>query len=383
MIRLRTFFLAALLATLLAGCASDDNLEPPTELAKLQPEIKAKELWHAPTGSGNGKYYLRLKPLIAGESVFVASDKGEISAYQRESGKRLWETTVDNSVTAGVNGSEDALVVGAENGDLIALSADNGAELWRTQLSSMVTAVSAEDQGNIVARTGDGYIYGLRINDGTVNWKLNTPVPDLSLQGQSEPIATQGVVMVGLDNGRIILVSAKNGAIGWEKAIAVAKGRSELDRMVDIDGAMTLLGTVLYAVSYNGNVAAVDARTGNVGWRRAASSSTGVTVVDEAVVFSDEDSVVWKLDRRTGAPFWKQEDLKFRRLTRPAMIGNLIVVADFEGYLHWLDSATGKLVGRSKISGDGVLAAPMVKDDVVIVLTEGGELSAWKPKRLD
>ncbi|MGV6818124.1 MAG: outer membrane protein assembly factor BamB [Thiotrichales bacterium] len=380
---IRSITSLALTALVLAGCAGSDNLEPPTELADIQPEIKVHKAWEVHAGAGNGKYYLRLHPMVSGDSIYVTSFKGELSAYNLESGKRLWEQRIENAVTAGVNGGDGVLVVGAENGDLIGLGTADGKELWRQRLSSTVTAVSAVDQGRVFARTGDGYLYGIEIEDGAIAWKLQKLVPDLSLQGQSEPIATQGVVIVGLDNGRIMLVSGKNGAIGWEKAIAVAKGRSELDRMVDIDGDLALLGTVLYAVSFNGNIAAVDARSGNIGWRREASSSTGVTANEEAVFYSDENSTVWKLDRRTGAPFWKQEDLKFRKLTRPTVIGDLIVVADFEGYLHWLDSATGKIIGRVKASSDGVLAAPLVVGDQLIVLAEDGKLSAWKPERLN
>lgn len=370
-----------LLGALLSSCASDDNLEPPTELAEFKAELKVREVWRESTGAGNGEYHLRLQPMINGEQILVTSHKGEVSAYRADSGKSLWDVTVDNAITAGVNGGPEVAVVGAENGDLIGLSTQDGTELWRQRLSSMVTAVSAADQGIIVARTGDGYLYGLKLEDGESLWKVHKPVPDLSLQGQSEPIVTQGIVIVGLDNGRIMLLSAENGATAWEKAIAVPKGRSELDRMVDIDGDISLAGTVLYAASFNGHVAAVDARTGNVGWRREASSATGVTVANEGVYFSDDEAVLWKLDRRSGAPFWKQEDLKFRRLTRPAVIGDHVVVADFEGYLHWLDDATGKLVARTKASSAGVLAAPIVVGDTVLVLAEDGKLSVWKPQR--
>ncbi len=370
-------WLLFLLVMGLSACAGSDNVQPPTPLQKLDHSIPVKRLWRTDTGEGNGKYYLRLHPLIAADKVYVVSATGQLGAFRLQDGGRIWSQKLEQRITAGVDGNADLLLVGAEDGRLTGLSPNAGELRWQQSLSSTVTAVSNVLDGRVVARTGDGYIYALSVESGKIVWKLNRPVPTLSLQGQGQPILARGAAIVGLDNGRVLLLSLKTGAVGWEKTVASPRGRSELERMVDIDGRMALDGSTLYVVTYNGQVAAIDARSGNLIWKREASSVTGVTLAPNALVFSDDEGVVWKLDRRTGIPIWKQDSLKFRRLTRPALLENYAVVADFEGYLHWLDIDTGKLVARGRADHAGVLSPPQVVDKRVIVLGQSGELSAW------
>lgn len=186
--------------------------------------------------------------------------------------------------------------------------------------------------------------------------------------------------MVGLDDGRLMMLSLTDGAVVWEKAIAVPTGRTELNRMVDIDGGIALIGNVVYVATYQGKVAAVDAAQGRLIWQHDASTVNGLTIAGEVLFYTDENSAVWALDRRSGASLWKQEALKFRRLTAPVAFENTIVVADYEGYLHWLDPGSGKLLARSKADSDGVLAAPVRRGAQLLVLSEGGGLSSWGMK---
>ncbi len=369
--------LAILLMTLvLASCAGTDNVAPPTALEPVDETLQTKRLWAHDTGNGEGGFFLRLQPYVEDGKIFVVSRAGEFTAWN-SAGKSLWKTALQPGITAGVNGGEGIVAAGNENREVIAVSADDGKELWRQSVSSLVTALSRVEDGVLVARSGDGNIFGLDAHSGDVRWKISRTVPALSIHGQSEPLVTQGVALVGLDNGRLLLASLKDGQVAWEKVVAIAEGRSEIERMVDIDGALALRGAVVFVVTYHGKIAAIDARSGKTVWMRDASSVTGVSEANGRVVFSDENSVVWSLDARTGVPIWKQEALKFRRLTRPVAVGDYLVVGDFEGYLHWLDAATGKLVARDRASSHAILAAPVVADGKVHVLATDGKLSVW------
>jgi len=366
-----------LMVLLLAGCAGTDNITPPTPLEPVTQTLQVKRVWSRNTGSGEGKFYQRLRPHVESGTAFVVSRKGDLSAWDRD-GKPLWKTALQAEMTAGVNGGDGLVAVGTEDREVIAVSMESGETLWKQTLSSTVTALSRVLDGVLVARSGDGYIYGLDAAAGKILWKINRTVPALSLHGQSEPLVAQGAVLVGLDNGRLLLASLKTGKVAWEKIVAIPKGRSEIERMVDIDGPMALRGAVVFLVTYHGKVAAIDARSGKTVWMHDASSVTGLIETDGRVVFSDDNSVVWSLDERTGVPVWKQEALKFRRLTNPASIGESLVVADFEGYLHWMDAQTGKIVARSRADSAGVLAAPVHADGRIYVLGQSGKLSAWE-----
>ena len=363
---------------MLSACGGSDNVQPPTPLSDIVNTLEVDRSWSKNTGAGSGKYFLRLVPFVEDDAVFVADHQGKISARSVESGKSLWETDIDLPVTAGVNGGVEMLAVGTDEGTIVALSQKEGKEIWRQVLSSQVTAISRASNGMLVVRSGDGYLYGMEAATGNIVWKLNRTVPALSLHTQSTPIVSRGVVLVGLDDGRLMMVSLTDGGVLWEKAIAVPGGRTELDRMVDIDGVIALIGNVVYVGTYQGKIVAVDAAKGRLLWQQKASSVNGLTVDGDTLFYTDENSAVWALDRRSGASLWKQEALKFRRLTAPVALDHVIVVADYEGYLHWLDRDSGKILARSQADKHGVLAPPVKIGSDLLVLGEGGGLSRWR-----
>ncbi len=367
-----------LAAMLLSACGGTSNLAPPSPLPKLENNLPVEKVWRQHATRGVGKYYLKLRPYVAKARVFAADYKGRVVAHRMENGKRIWQVETGQPITAGVNGGEGVIVVGAESGDLIGLSADSGDQRWKQHLNSQVMAVSSVSQGVLVARSGDGYIYGISADSGDILWKLLKRTPALSLHLQSEPLLTHGVAFIGLDNGELIMVSLLEGRVLWEKVVALGRGSTELDRMVDIDGQLAFSDGVIYVATYQGKVAAIDAARARVLWLEDFSTVNGLAVDDKALYVTDEDSVVWARDKRTGAALWKQEALKFRRLTAPVVWQSRVVVGDFEGYIHFLNEDSGRLEGRVRADHKGVLSAPLPVDDSLIVLGQGGKLSRWR-----
>jgi len=198
------------------------------------------------------------------------------------------------------------------------------------------------------------------------------------LRGTSSPLLVRGGAITGFASGKLIAIELKRGLPVWEATIAVPRGRSELDRMVDIDSSPSIWGDQLYTVTYQGNVAAVDGANGQIAWSRGMSSPVGLDVDFRQVYVTDEDSNLWALDRRSGASMWKQTGLHNRALTRPAALSNYVAAADFEGWLHVFSRIDGEELGRVRIDSSGVLASPVVADDTLYVYTNGGTLAAYR-----
>jgi outer membrane protein assembly factor BamB len=363
---------------LLSGCGwfAKDNTRVPTELENIHQTVAVSEVWEASAGKGVGSKFIKLYPLIMLNNLFVIDANGEVRALERETGGLLWKTSVNTPISAGINGSDLLLVFGTEEGDVIAISPDDGHELWRKRLSSEVMAVSSPGLGVVVARTNDGKLYGLDVVSGELLWQTGRKSPVLTLRGVSIPITSSGKLVVGFDDGKLVALTLLQGQVQWQTTLGVPRGRSELERMVDIDGEFRVRKGIIYVVGFHSQLAAVTLSDGRILWSRELSSYTGLDVDASRIYVTDEDSNIWAFDRRTGASLWKQEKLKYRKLTAPAAIENYVIVGDFEGYIHWMSKADGEFVARTRVDSDGILSPPLAANERVYVLNRGGEVAA-------
>jgi outer membrane protein assembly factor BamB len=364
----------------LGGCGSwfskDEVADPPAELVDFEEAIKVKTIWSRNVGAGVSNYYLKLRPLVEYGRVFAAERKGGVRAYDARSGNRIWAAETKTLISGGPGSGEGLVIVGSSDGDVVALSAETGEEKWRTRVSSEVLAPPAAANGVVVTRTADGKLFGLSVDDGSQLWVYDRSVPVLTLRGTSMPVLVSGAAVCGFDSGQLVAISLENGQTLWENRIAVPRGRSELERLVDIDADPLVADGVVYAVSFQGQIAALDLFSGNFIWQRDMSSYAGVGVHEEIIYVTDTDSFVWALDRRNSASLWRQDGLKGRQLTAPLGIDSYVVVGDFEGYVHWLSREDGRMLARVRVDGNGILAPPVAYRDIVLVYGKGGTLTA-------
>lgn len=361
--------------------SSKDTVEPPAELESFDARISVETLWSDDIGVGSEEKRLRLVPSVSGGRVFAADADGVVTARDANTGKALWTQKTKLPVAAGPGTGSGRVLVGTIDGTVLALDAEDGKELWRSELNSEILAVPAIGYGTVVVRGIDGSMAGLDAIDGHRKWGYATSVPVLTLRGASSPLIDGGAAIAGFSNGKLVSVDLLDGRVKWEMNVATPKGRSELERMVDIDGDPVLAGGVVYVVTYQGNLAAVSSATGVALWQRAFSSYAGLGADDgQHLYVTDDSDHVWAIEAQTGAALWKQEKLHGRQLTAPAVVGDFVVVGDFEGYLHWLSREDGSFVGRNRVDRDGLSAQPVVVDGVVFAYGNGGDLAALRPK---
>ena len=373
-----------LLAACTASCAQvkqhfveESTAEPPTELQPVKAEIEPIEIWTRNVGDGVSEEFLKLRPAYAGQRLFAAEREGEVSAYNLQDGNQLWSVRTELDISGGPGVAEGHVLVGTSDGEVVAFEATRGAVKWRARLSSEVLAAPTGAQGIVVARTNDGKLFGLSLSDGKRLWVYDRSVPVLTLRGTSSPVVTGDLVIAGFDSGRLVALRLANGLPVWERRIAMARGRSELERLVDIDADPIVRDGVVYAVSFQGRVMALDLTTGDTIWQRDMSSHSGMGIGPNNVYVTDERSHVWALDRSNSGSLWRQQNLQGRNLTAPGVLSSVVVMADFEGYVHWLSVDDGRIMARTRV-GAGVIAPPVVVDDQVYILDQDGEITAYR-----
>lgn len=377
--RMSRLFVAGLAAAVLAGCGSSSKNElPPAELEKFEAEVELERVWKRNIGVGQGKLYNTLVPALDGLRLYAADARGRVVAMDRDDGSVAWQVKLKEPLAGAVGTGGGRVLVGTLDGEVIALDEEDGSEMWRATVSSEVLAPPQSNGDVVVVQTQDDKLFALDISSGERRWLYESTQPVLTVRGHSAPVVDLRQVYAGLSSGRLVSIAANNGIPVWEQAIAQPKGRSELERMVDIDGQLVLDDGTLYAASFQGNLAALDAESGTLRWQHKASSHGGPAVGFGSVYISHADGVVEAIDQGRASSLWRNEDLQRRRLTAPVTFSSYVAVADFEGYVHLLAQTDGRLVGRVRVDRKGVRVAPIVVGDTLYVFGNSGDLVALK-----
>ncbi len=385
---LRPSLFLILSSTLLSGCswvgnylAGKDNTEPPAKLTPVKSVFTVHRVWQRDTGRGSAELSLRLKPHLVGDRVFVVDLKGTVTALTASTGQVLWTTETKQAISSGPGANEHIVVVGTTQGRLVALKADSGKILWTAKLTSEILAPPIVAGNQVLARTIDGRITGMTLQNGQRLWSYARPTPVLTIRGNSMPVVHKGRVYVGWDDGYVTCLQADTGHVVWEKSMTQVRGRTELERLVDIDADPVIDNDVLYVTAYQGRLVAVNLASGQVLWERKMSAFKSITLDDRFIYVTDEHSHIWAFERQHGTLAWKQTELTARKLTGPTVIDGMLVVADYEGYIHWLSLKDGKIQGRNRGDSKGYLEAPLVHAKHVLVLGRSGTLSVFSTQK--
>ncbi len=354
-----------------------DNAEPPAELVEFRQRLNVVKLWSENTGSGTDEQYLKLAPVVANQHLYVADIDGHLQARDATNGKKLWSVDADVRITGGPGFGENTVMIGTSEAEIIAYSADNGKEMWRSTVSSEILSAPQKAHNTVVVRTGDGKIFGLSGTTGKRLWIYDRTVPSLTLRGTSTPIIDRELVIAGFDGGRMAALEVRTGKLIWEAPIATARGRSELERMVDIDSTPLVVDGVIYIATFQGHLSAMQVETGRILWDRDISSYAGFDADEQNIYVTDDKSHIWAFDRFTSTSIWKQEKLHLRSITAPASIGDYVVVGDYQGYLHWMSKSSGKFVARNRLCRNRIITPPLVVGKILYGYCSDGTLTAF------
>jgi len=393
------FVFIVILSSFLIGCGSSPSpVLPPVKLTALDNQLNISSLWKFTAGEGVSDFYLKLKPVFNKKTGYIIDHKGKLQAFIIKTGESMWEIDLNVPASGGLTFSDKKLFFGTSKGEVVAVDIKNKKELWRAQLSSEILSRPAIAKGILVVKTIDGRVYGLNVKNGNKKWVYDRSVPRLTLRGSSAPLISNGIVITASDSGRLSALTLKQGKLLWEKTIAVAKGRNQLERVIDMDIDPVVIDDVIYVAGYQGRIAAVKIASGQLLWSRDFSSYSGLYVDAYRVYITDAIGQVWALNRYNGSTLWRQKKLLRRQLTAPTVQDSYIVVGDFNGYLHWLNRDDGKLIARRKLNQNSystyyeesdltfskiknILVKPLLVNGLLLSLDRTGHIEAFKVEK--
>jgi outer membrane protein assembly factor BamB len=377
----------ALIALLLAGCTSLTDLksdisermfgaepvDPPVALKEFKSTATARIVWHASVGAADTYDFT---PAQDGTAIFAASADGTIVRLDTATGKQIWKIAAGEKLSGGVGAGENLVLVGTPKGMVLAFD-QNGKALWKSKVSSEVLSAPKISNGIVVVRSGDSRIFGIDPVDGKRKWVYERAIPTLALRSSAGVALDGGIAYAGFAGGKLIALKADDGKLLWETSVAQPKGATEIERIADITSLPVVDGRVVYAVAFQGKIAAIDRASGKVMWNRDISSYTGMSSEGVRVYVTHSGGAVYAMDYTNGKSYWRQGGLLNRQVTAPLPVGADIAVGDLEGYLHFLSHDDGSFVARIKTDSSPVMAQMLdIGNATVLLQTRNGGLYA-------
>lgn len=370
--------LAVACVSLIAGCGfwgGSDEVEP-AALVNFEPQNSVSVRWSASVGSGPGSRFHQMVPSIDGDRIFAADSNGTVSAFDRNTGARAWTINLKEPIVGGVGAGFGQVMLTTRSGQVVSLNANDGKELWRHQLASEVTAQPQINRELVVLQQINGRVTALDRMTGEHRWSFDAQVPALTLRGSGIPLVAADVTFVGMANGRIAALDNTDGQMIWDQRVSLNEGRSDLERIVDINSRPTIVNNILYVVGYQGRLLAINPFNAQAIWAQNISSYRGLASGFGNIYVVDAQGHVHAYDAASGASVWSQTELTHRRLTSPAVLGTSVVVGDREGYLHFLSQVNGGFVARHRVDSSGLQGDLLVRDNILYVLSNAGRLVA-------
>lgn len=358
---MKNIFLIGALAgvVLVQGCSStSQTVRIPTELQPVEQRYQFNLDWQVNVkllAEADGR---SLRMASDENHLYVASSSGLLTALIKQNQSRhtdqvLWQKRIDADLLAGPVVVGNQLIVGSAKGDVIALDAQTGQVLWVRNLGAEVVSQPVVANQLILVRTNDGRLVSLNRKTGSVVWTADHQMPNLFLRGAAPVLVEKDRVFIGRESGFLEALSLQSGEKLWDARVAIPTGRTDLERMVDIQAKPIVADGRLFVLSYNGRMAAINPNNGNLIWAKDLSGFRDFIVHNQVIYLIDEDDILRALDPASGTEYWNQQALKYRRLVDVRLDGERgeqpqLMLADGLGYVHWVDPKDGSIVGRFK-----------------------------------
>ena len=375
----------ALMTSAVVGC--ERGIKPvvnePVKLVQLaQPISVLQPVVNIDAGKqASAKDPLNLQVGYDNNQIVTASRGGDLSGYD-SAGKRLWSVNVGDQITGGValDGFSQTAIVSTRNGLIMAFDSSTGAKRWQQQLTGSVLTPALISNNRVILSANDGFLHGLSLQNGQSVWQFATQVPDISVRGSAMPtLLDDKTALVATADGRLHAITIDNGLPQWSRRIGVGSGSSEVERMSDVDGSPIVDNNELFAISYSGQMVGINLASRQVKFVNELASLKALAVNSQQVIATSLAGQVAAYDRNSGAILWQNDELGYRQLTNPVMIGNYIAVGDLDGVVHLFDSATGNIVSRAQTKG--ALHSLQVQGSRLLTQSGSGQVAIWQLAR--
>lgn len=331
---------------------SEEDISTPAELVSFQENALVNTVWKKSFKSSNnlGSF----KPAFYAGQMLVADSDGEIVSLDPQTGTVIWTKNLERSLAAGVASGFGKFIVSDTEGNVLGLDLGSQEILWETNIGGEVLANAVIDAYLVVVKNSVGELIALDSSSGEQRWTFRSQLPALTVRGTGEPVIKDGMVFSTFDNGRLGAFQLNTGFFLWDGPISFVEGSSELENLIDADSSPVFANQLIFATNYQGNLTAFDMAQKRPVWNSKASSFYSPVIGRGMMMVIQDNGSILSFSASNLAPSWVSEEYERRDLSNGVMLNNVLLVGDFEGYLHVINPLIGKTVGRKKVSSNPI-----------------------------
>ncbi|MBF0358668.1 MAG: outer membrane protein assembly factor BamB [Magnetococcales bacterium] len=320
---------------------------------------------------------------VTEEAVFVGTFEGLVVKVDKSRGKVIWESELDSSVSGGVATDGSRVFAGTVAGNMVALSRENGEKLWQSQVSTSVASAPLVVGGRVIFTTLNNRTYALDVNSGKLLWTHSSVPVALVVQGAATPTTNGRTVFVGYSTGEVFALNLREGKPLWGKNLSRLMGRSEIDRLHDVDGEVVVgpsgMDTPIpkvYVVNHQGSVMGIQSNGGVEVWKSKFSAIRRPLLWGNQLFVVNVEGQIVSISAKDGLEVWRTR-ISDGYLSAPVRFGDQIIVGDSKGRLFSIDPASGRVTGLNHLN-DPIIATPVVDGSSLYIWTNEGDLIKYK-----
>jgi outer membrane protein assembly factor BamB len=352
-----------------------------------------KRIWTAMLGEGGDKRRVFIsQPVVANDKVFVLDSLSTVTVYNLADGERQWRADLGpdeadvGSFGGGLAYDDGKLYVTTGFAQVVALTAATGVELWRKQLPAPVRGGPTVKNGRLVMVTVDNETLALSADDGHQLWRHSGISEVAALVGAPAVAIDGNTVLAPYTSGELFALRIENGAVEWSDVLASVKRTDQVAELSDIRGLPVVDRGRVFAVGNSDVFAAIDLRTGRRIWDKDIGGTQTPWIAGDYLWLVTNTPEIACFEARTGhvrwvTPLraWDDEEDKSGRIsyTGPILAGNRLLVMSSMGEMITVSPITGEIVSKEELP-DTVSIPPVISGDTMILLTETGELLAYR-----
>ena len=371
----RVLVLSALAMSLGACSMFGSKDKPkPLDLGPNPAKIAVHQAWSVKLGN---EVPLAMPATVQGNSVTVVTKDGSVTTLDGATGSQLAKFSAGEPLTTGVGSDGQNSAVVTQSNQLMVFA--EGKQLWKRNLTAAVYTPPFVAGGRVFVVAADRSLSAFDAKTGRELWAVDGPSNEPLILRQPSVLTSVGNTLVVGVLGRLAGVDPDTGAVRWMAPLAAPRGTNDVERLVDLVGPVSRVGSSICARAFQAAVGCVDAATANVSWTQSSKGSDGVAGDEQAVFGAEGNGTVQAWRRNNGERLWSVDKLQYRKLTAPLVLGRSVVLADDLGTVHMLSREDGSALNRLETDKAGVATSPVVAANTLVVVSRSGTVYGFKP----